>query len=471
MKSICFFWIVFFHGLIFCQINSNYTQQSLQSNIQFEQLNIEKQKLINKYDSISEVDLGILRVSKSELQDLKKSKNVVKDMITEYNIDENKVKLYELLQKERIINPESKKYSAYFLYLKKTFISASEILLITSDGFYCGFTDDSLGQIMDCSKVNYSKEQQKKLNKLWLNEKLAFVQSNQIIIEQFTGVTTGYMYLKEELEKIENNIISKVSQLNRMEVSIQEQCKLFEEKLKKIEYDIELISHPQITTTSTTTQGTNYFGSGVSGNGSGNGPFGGSGNGSGDGYGIGRGSGKGRVRLNNVSLPSYESDFDCRIGFRVQVNENGQVVSVRTIKSVTTCIDEKIINDIEERIKRGVRYNKEPGTGIVEMDYTISLKKGYHINSVSHNTDFHDLKEIPKYDIDNTCNIHFDLKVDSSGSIIQITVNNEKTTCKGESIIADLSERIQNEVKFQKNPNTTLRDEIYFITLWGNDIK
>jgi hypothetical protein len=105
------------------------------------------------------------------------------------------------------------------------------------------------------------------------------------------------------------------------------------------------------------------------------------------------------------------------------------------------------------------------------MDYPIRLKKGYHINSVSDKTEFQDLKKIPKYDIDNTCNIHFDLKVDSSGSIIQITVNNEKTTCKGESIIAHLSERIQNEVKFQKNTNTTLRDEIYFITLRGNDIK
>jgi hypothetical protein len=233
MKSICFFWIVFFHGLIFGQTNSNNIQQSLQYNLRIEQLQIYKQNLINEYDSISEVDLGILIVAKSELQDLKKSKNVVEDMIALYNIDDNKVKLYELLQKERIINPESKRYSAYFSYLKKTFVSASEILLIVSDGFYCGFTDDSLGQILDCSKVNFSKEQQQKLNKLWLNEKLVFVQSNQIIIEQFTGVTTGYMYLKEELEKIENNIISKVSQLNRMEVSIQEQRKLFEENKKK----------------------------------------------------------------------------------------------------------------------------------------------------------------------------------------------------------------------------------------------
>ncbi|MEY5000017.1 MAG: hypothetical protein RLZZ211_53 [Bacteroidota bacterium] len=132
-------------------------------------------------------------------------------------------------------------------------------------------------------------------------------------------------------------------------------------------------------TSSTTSRVTDPFsGSGGrgGGNGSGNGPFGGpgKGNGEGDGIGNGRGSGKGRIRLNNVSLPRYESDFDCRIGFRVQVNAEGQVVGVRSIKSLTTCIDDRTINDIKERIKREVKYNKEPGAGIVEMDYTINLK-------------------------------------------------------------------------------------------------
>lgn len=130
--------------------------------------------------------------------------------------------------------------------------------------------------------------------------------------------------------------------------------------------------------TSTTTQSTNFFGSGGSGNGngSGNGPFGGPGNGNGDGEGEGngRGSGKGRVRLNNVRLPNYESDFDCRIGFMVQVNSEGQVIGVRAVKSVTTCVDDRTINDIKERIKREVKYNKDPSAGIVEMSYTINLE-------------------------------------------------------------------------------------------------
>jgi hypothetical protein len=134
--------------------------------------------------------------------------------------------------------------------------------------------------------------------------------------------------------------------------------------------------------TSTTSQRTNLFtGSGGSGNGngSGNGPFGGNGNGNGtadDGIGSGRGSGKGRVRLNSVSLPSYENDFECRIGFMLQINSEGQVIGVRTIRSLTTCVDDRTISDIKERIKREVRYNKDPGAGIVEMNYTFNLKPG-----------------------------------------------------------------------------------------------
>lgn len=125
-------------------------------------------------------------------------------------------------------------------------------------------------------------------------------------------------------------------------------------------------------------QPTNFFGGGGSGNGngSGNGQFGGPGNGNGEGDGTedGRGSGQGRIRLNNVSLPQYKNDFDCRIKFKVQVNANGQVIGFRTIKSETTCTDDRTINDIKERIKREVKYNKDPGASVVEMDYTIDLK-------------------------------------------------------------------------------------------------
>lgn len=131
--------------------------------------------------------------------------------------------------------------------------------------------------------------------------------------------------------------------------------------------------------TSTTVRGTNPFGTGGSGggNGAGNGPFGGSGSGNDDGGigpGRGNGSGKARVRLNNVVLPQYNVDIDSRVGLRLTVNADGSVVNARSIKSVTTCTDLSIVNDVIRLVRQQVRYNKDSGAPMVEVDYTIGIK-------------------------------------------------------------------------------------------------
>lgn len=129
--------------------------------------------------------------------------------------------------------------------------------------------------------------------------------------------------------------------------------------------------------TSTTVRGTNYFGSGGSGGGtgSGNGPFGGSGSGTEDGVGPGRGggSGKARVRINNVTTPQYDIDVDCRVGLKLTINAEGIVTDCRSIKSVTTCTNQTIINDVIRLVKQQVRFNKDPGSPLVQADYTIKI--------------------------------------------------------------------------------------------------
>lgn len=129
--------------------------------------------------------------------------------------------------------------------------------------------------------------------------------------------------------------------------------------------------------TSTTVRGTNYFGTGGSGGGtgSGNGPFGGSGSGTDDGVGPGKGggSGKARVRLNNVSTPQYDLDVDCRVGLKLTINAEGIVTDCRSIKSVTTCTNQTIINDVIRLVKQQVRFNKDPGSPLVQADYTIKI--------------------------------------------------------------------------------------------------
>ena len=121
-----------------------------------------------------------------------------------------------------------------------------------------------------------------------------------------------------------------------------------------------------------------YFGSGASPfEGSGGGtdgasPFEGSGGGT-DGGGAGPSRGRGRVRMNNVSTPQYNIDVDCRVGLKLTINSDGIVTDCRTIKSVTTCTNQTIINDVIRLVKQQVRFNKDPGAPLEQAVYTIRL--------------------------------------------------------------------------------------------------
>jgi hypothetical protein len=124
---------------------------------------------------------------------------------------------------------------------------------------------------------------------------------------------------------------------------------------------------------STSVQGRNPFGSGGSGNGNGagNGPFGGPGeleNGP-----SGVSVGKPRIRLNNVTLPCYDTDFDSKIHLKLSVNAKGDVFAATCIKSKSTCTDQRIINQVIAEVVRQIIFDKDPGSGTVYAFYTVQI--------------------------------------------------------------------------------------------------
>jgi hypothetical protein len=126
---------------------------------------------------------------------------------------------------------------------------------------------------------------------------------------------------------------------------------------------------------STSVQGNNPFGSGGSGNGNGpgNGPFGGPGDGEfGDGP-SGAGDGKARTRLNDATLPSYDTDFDSKIHLKLSINANGDVFAATCIKSKSTCTDQRIINQVIAEVMRQVKFKKDPGSGTVYAFDTVQI--------------------------------------------------------------------------------------------------
>ncbi len=133
---------------------------------------------------------------------------------------------------------------------------------------------------------------------------------------------------------------------------------------------------PNSNETSSTTQASNNpFGTGGDGggkgSGSGSGPFGNDRGNDGDGPG-GNGSGKGRIRLNDPRVDHIETSINVNVHLKLTVNEDGQVISA-TSTSKTTTTDQRIINQVISAVKSQVKYNKDPGAGLVSMFLTVKV--------------------------------------------------------------------------------------------------
>jgi hypothetical protein len=128
-------------------------------------------------------------------------------------------------------------------------------------------------------------------------------------------------------------------------------------------------------TSSSTKPSDNPFGTGGDGggkgSGSGSGPFGNDRGNDGDGPG-GNGSGKGRIRLNDPRVDHIETSINVNVHLKLTVNEDGQVISA-TSTSKTTTTDQRIINQVISAVKSQVKYNKDPGAGLVSMFLTVKV--------------------------------------------------------------------------------------------------
>lgn len=128
-------------------------------------------------------------------------------------------------------------------------------------------------------------------------------------------------------------------------------------------------------TSSTTQASNNPFGDGGSGGGKGGGKGGKFGNdngtaGTGPG---GNGNGDGRTRLNDPSVDHIETNVNVTIHLKLTVNESGDVVSASNITSKTTTTDQRIINQVISAVKSQVKYNKDPGSGMVSVYLTVKI--------------------------------------------------------------------------------------------------
>lgn len=195
---------------------------------------------------------------------------------------------------------------------------------------------------------------------------IAFVQKS----EQHYSKKELSLQLKENeisLYQLKNQVIDLSMQVNQLRhelTQVKDSLEHYKKQLEKISSKDETNDSTKLK--STTVRGTNYFGTGGSGGETG----------SKEGTGGCSGServGNTRVRLNNISAPSYNIDVDCIIALKLTINSEGIVTDCHLMKSVTTCTNQTIINDVIRLVKQQVRFNKDPGSPLVQADYIIKL--------------------------------------------------------------------------------------------------
>ena len=91
--------------------------------------------------------------------------------------------------------------------------------------------------------------------------------------------------------------------------------------------------------------------------------------------GLGKGEGEPEKKpIINASFPLYDIDYDSYIHLQLTVNANGEVVAAKSIKSKTTCTDQRIINQVINEVIRQVKYKKENGAGLFYTSYTVKIR-------------------------------------------------------------------------------------------------
>ena len=129
---------------------------------------------------------------------------------------------------------------------------------------------------------------------------------------------------------------------------------------------------------STTKEAPNPFGDGGQKGGKGGGTAGKFGNdnntaGPGKGPTGGGGDAKDRIRLNDPQTNDIASSENHKVSLRLTIDQDGKVVDVRNISSMTTTVDQRIINQVIAVVKNQVRYNKKPGAELQQVFLTVNI--------------------------------------------------------------------------------------------------
>jgi hypothetical protein len=84
--------------------------------------------------------------------------------------------------------------------------------------------------------------------------------------------------------------------------------------------------------------------------------------------------GDNRAIRKNLSVDHIVTDTDVTIYLKLTINENGDVVSAKSITSKTTTTNEVLINKVISEVIKQVKYIEDPGTSLALAYYTVKIE-------------------------------------------------------------------------------------------------
>ena len=206
MKSLLLIIFLYVSVIAISQNISDLEKQKTSENASKELL---EQQLINNekhYDSI----FANIEFEKKNLESVKSQLTISLDslnkLIAPFGVNESNLGVYQLLINEKIIDPNSKKYSTYSKKLRKEFAFSEDQKFLIIAEFICLEKFDNKGKVSSFEKIKLSVDQIEKQNKLLSKNAISFLTENKLILENLTGVNSRYLILFGQLNGINDQL-------------------------------------------------------------------------------------------------------------------------------------------------------------------------------------------------------------------------------------------------------------------------
>ena len=201
-----------------------------------------KKNRSREYDSILAIKESDIKKLKLVLVPINKSIDSLKQIMASFGISENNFNMYNLLKKENIIDPTTKKYNSFYKQLKKEFsFSEGQKFLILQD-FICLEKFDATGRLYSFDKKSLPFAQNEKQKKLLSKGSILYLKENDVFLENLTGVNANYLCQLQQMEALNQRLEIISNDINKIE-DLKKQLSLrCEQEKTKLDNDYDQIS-------------------------------------------------------------------------------------------------------------------------------------------------------------------------------------------------------------------------------------